>query len=385
MRGTLGTMHPRVIAAALAVVLSSSLVSLHHRTRASELPSDLAALEEVLDRVRLSAAEAPPREVLIEGAIDGALATLEDRYADYYTDEQFDDVSSQLDGSVTGIGVVLERRDRGLVVQTVLPGSPAERAGLDPGDQIVTVDGRDVRVEPAAAVVDDVRGPVGTTVELGLEGGPDGPRLIAVERAAVDLPNVESELLEGDVGYVRLQQFTQESATRVRAVVEDLQEEGAGAYVLDLRGNPGGLLDAAVEVSAVFVEEGEEVVSVGTDPEDAVARRTTEEPVTDAPLVVLVDAGSASASEIVAAAVQDLDRGEVVGDTSFGKGTVQTIGPLGEGGGLKFTIARYYTPSGDSIEGTGVVPDVAVEQGEGDEDLPLEAARASLAAELAAG
>lgn len=378
-------MHPRVIAAALAVVLSSSLVSLHHRTRASELPSDLAALEEVLDRVRLSAAEAPPREVLIEGAIDGALATLEDRYADYYTDEQFDDVSSQLDGSVTGIGVVLERRDRGLVVQTVLPGSPAERAGLDPGDQIVTVDGRDVRDEPAAAVVDDVRGPVGTTVELGLEGGPDGPRLIAVERAAVDLPNVESELLEGDVGYVRLQQFTQESATRVRAVVEDLQEEGAGAYVLDLRGNPGGLLDAAVEVSAVFVEEGEEVVSVGTDPEDAVARRTTEEPVTDAPLVVLVDAGSASASEIVAAAVQDLDRGEVVGDTSFGKGTVQTIGPLGEGGGLKFTIARYYTPSGDSIEGTGVVPDVAVEQGEGDEDLPLEAARASLAAELAAG
>lgn len=378
-------MHPRVIAAALAVVLSSSLVSLHHRTRASELPADLAALEEVLDRVRLSAAEAPEREVLIEGAIDGALSTLEDRYADYYTEEQFDDVSSQLDGSVTGIGVVLERRDRGLVVQTVLPGSPAERAGLDPGDQIVTVDGRDVRDEPAAAVVDDVRGPAGTTVELGLEGGPDGRRSIAVERAAVDLPNVESELLEGDVGYVRLQQFTQESATRVRAVVEDLQEEGAGAYVLDLRGNPGGLLDAAVEVSAVFVEEGEEVVRVGTDPEDAVARRTTQAPATDAPLVVLVDAGSASASEIVAGAVQDLDRGEIVGDTSFGKGTVQTIGPLGEGGGLKFTIARYYTPSGDSIDGTGVVPDVVVERGEGAEDLPLEAARASLAAELAAG
>jgi carboxyl-terminal processing protease len=379
-------MPPRVIAAALAVVLSSALVSLHHQTRRSELPSDLAALEEVLDRVRLSAADAPSREVLIEGAIDGALGTLGDRYADYYTEEQFDDVSSQLGGSVTGIGVVLERRDRGLVVQTVLPGSPAERAGLDPGDQIVTVNGRDVRDEPAAAVVGEVRGPAGTTVELGLEGGRDGERVVAVERAEVDLPNVESRLLEGEIGYVRLQQFTQESATRVRQVVEDLEGQGAAGYVLDLRGNPGGLLDSAVEVSAVFVEEGEEVVSVGTDAADAVARRTTEEPATDAPLVVLVDEGSASASEIVAAAVQDLGRGDVVGATSFGKGTVQTIGPLGEGGGLKFTIARYYTPSGDSIDGTGVVPDLPVASGEaGAEDLQLEAARASLAEALAAG
>jgi len=378
-------MSPRVIAAALAVVLSSALVTLHYETRESELPSDLAALEEVLDRVRLSAAEPPPREELIEGAIDGALATLEDRYADYYTDEQFDDVSSQLDGSVTGIGVVLERRDRGLVVQTVLPGSPAERAGLDPGDQIVTVNGRDVRDLPASAVVGDVRGPAGTTVELGLEGGKDGQRVIAVERAEVDLPNVESRLLDDDIGYVRLQQFTQESATRVRGVVEDLEAQGADAYVLDLRGNPGGLLDAAVEVAAVFVEEGEEVVSVGTSTDDAVARRTTEAPATDAPLVVLVDAGSASASEIVAAAVQDLERGDVVGTTSFGKGTVQTIGPLGEGGGLKFTIARYYTPSGESIEGIGVVPDVAVEAAEDGPDVQLDAARASLADDLAAG
>lgn len=351
---------------------------------AGPLPAGLEAVDEVYERVRSDAVENPSDEVLVEGAVEGMLGTLDDQYAEYYTSDEYAALNQQLDGSFVGIGVVIEDTETGLTIQTVLPGSPAEDAGLQSGEQIVTVDGEDVRETPSDLVVEQVRGEAGTRVLLGLEGGPDGARQVEVARAELDLPNVEARALDDAVGYVRLQQFSSDSGQQVRAAVQGLVDGGSRAIVLDLRGNPGGLLPAAVDVTGVFVEDGE-VVKVGADAGTARVLRTDGGAVAPrVPLAVLVDEGSASASEIVAGAVQDLERGQVVGVTTFGKGSVQTITPLPDGQGVKFTTDRYFTPSGDSIDGVGVEPDRVVEAAEGAQDVQLGAAQEALSAVLAA-
>jgi carboxyl-terminal processing protease len=189
---------------------------------------------------------------------------------------------------------------------------------------------------------------------------------------------VETELLDDGSGIVRLLTFSQNAAEQVLAGVEDLLAEGADGIILDLRGNPGGLLSEAVDVASVFVD-GELITSVREPGRDDRELRAASGGLTDLPLVVLVDEFSASASEIVAAAIQDIGRAEVVGETTFGKGTVQTVRPLSEGGGVKFTTAEYLTPSGDSIEGVGVVPDVSAEDEEGQVAAAQAALRRSIA------
>jgi carboxyl-terminal processing protease len=347
------------------------------------LPPSFEPLEQVYDELSGRAVEPAADEALVEGAIEGMLGALDDEYAEYYDAEEFAALNSELNGRFVGIGVVLEDTELGLTVQTVLPGSPAEGAGLQPGDQIVAVDGRDVTGTPSEVVVDQVRGEEGSSVHLTVLRGDEPLREVDVVRAELTIPNVESRQLADGVGYVRLTQFTSDAGTLVRAEVEQLLAGGARGLVLDLRGNPGGYLPAAVAVAGVFVAD-EEVVRVGSAG-DTVQRYRTEEqaPAGDVPLAVLVDGGSASASEIVAAALQDLHRAEIVGTTTFGKGTVQTIAHLDGERGLKFTTARYYTPSGDSIDGVGVAPDRLVQAGEGEPDQQLAAAQEALAAVLA--
>jgi carboxyl-terminal processing protease len=382
----------RFTAILTAVVLSLGLVSGAYQLGvqdgegpdgAASLPADFDTLGQVYDKLQSDAVEKPPTEKLLEGAIDGMLGVLGDQYADYFNADQFDDLNNQLDGTFVGIGVVLADTETGLTVQSVIPGSPAESAGLESGERIVTVDGVDVRTTPTGDVAQQVRGEVGTTVRLGLEGGSKGAREVSVTRAQLDLPNVESRPLAGDVGYVSLQQFTDQSGAEVRSAVDELLAAGSRGLVLDLRGNPGGLLRAAIDVTSIFADSGE-VVRVGRDVETGQVYRTGGDAVADVPLVVLVNKGSASASEIVAGAIQDLDRGEIVGETTFGKGTVQTISTLDNGGGVKFTTARYFTPSGDSIDGVGVQPDRVVVAGTGTEDIQLAAAEEILAPLIAA-
>jgi len=382
----------RFTAILTAVVLSLGLISGAYRLGvlegegadgAAALPADFDTLGQVYDKVRRDAVEKPPPEKLLEGAINGMLGVLGDQYADYYDAGEFDDLNNQLEGTFVGIGVVLEDTETGLTIQSVIPGSPAEAAGLESGERIVTVDGVDVRTTPTREVAERVRGEAGTTVRLGLEGGTKGPREVSVTRAQLDLPNVESRQLAGDIGYVSLQQFTDQSGAEVRTAVDELLAGGSRGLVLDLRGNPGGLLRSAIDVTSVFAESGE-VVRVGRDAETGQVYRTDGGAVADVPLVVLVNQGSASASEIVAGALQDLDRGEIVGETTFGKGTVQTISRLDDGGGVKFTTARYFTPSGDSIDGVGVRPDRVVAAGTGPEDVQLTAAEQILAPLIAA-
>jgi carboxyl-terminal processing protease len=338
-------------------------------TAVADAPADLEVLGELYRYLSEDAVDAPDDDALLRGAIDGMIETLDDPYALYFDAEAYEQFNQQLDGTFSGVGLMLEDSPDGPVVVSVLPDTPAERAGIEVGERIVSVDGRDVSDLPLEAIVNLVTGEPGTAVTVGFEEGPEGAREIELTRAEIDLPLVEAELLEDGIGHVRLLGFSQGAADAAHGAVDDLLADGAEGLVLDLRSNPGGLLNQAVDVASLFLDE-ELVVTVREAGGEEREMRAEEGGYPDLPLVVLVDEGTASASEIVAAAVQDAGRGELVGSTTFGKGTVQTVRDLGSEAGVKFTTAEYLTPAGESIEGTGVEPDREVDE----EEDPLVAA-----------
>jgi carboxyl-terminal processing protease len=367
------------VACVLLVQLVAALTLVSYRAGLaqagqSSLPPEFATVAEVYQRIRREAVEVPADKALAEGAVQGMLGALEDPHAAYYSANDFASFNQLLDGEFSGVGVQIQESDQGPIVVSVIASTPAAEAGVVKGERIVAVDGKNVRGMPTEGVAALITGEAGTLVVLGLDGGPAGPREVRLTRAQIQLPDVESRL-EGGIGYVGLVQFSSHAGMRVREAALQLIARGARGIVLDLRGNPGGLLREAVEVASVFVEDGV-VVSVRTRGEEAGGREYEAEgdALESIPLVLLVDGWSASASEIVAAAIQDLGRGELVGEKTFGKGTVQTVQVLGDGGGVKFTTAEYLTPSGDSIEDVGVVPDRQVSG----EDAQLAAARSTL-------
>ena len=361
------------------VQLVASLVLLSYRAgtqraEASALPPEFSTVAELYQRIHQEAVAVPNDAALAKGAVEGMLGALEDPHAAYYDAQDFTSFTQMLDGEFSGVGIQIQEGEQGPIVVSVIAATPAAEAGVVQGERIVSVDGTDVRGMPTEGVAALITGDPGTPVLLGLDGGPAGPRELRLTRAQIQLPDVESRLEDG-IGYLSLVQFSNRAGVRVRESALDLQARGARGIVLDLRGNPGGLLREAVDVASVFVEDGV-VVSVRSrdgDNRDQVYEAEGNA-LEDLPLVVLVDGWSASASEIVAAAVQDLGRGEIVGEKTYGKGTVQTVQVLGDGGGVKFTTAEYLTPSGASIEGVGVVPDRQV----ADPEQQLVAARETL-------
>ena len=318
-------------------------------------------LEEIIGTLSEDSVEAPEDKKLIDGAVKGLLGALDDPYARYYDEEAFDELNAMLDGGFSGIGVVIEETPKGLVIVTVFEGTPAARGGLEEGERIISVDGTPTSKHPTDVIVERIKGDEGTEVTLGLAGGSKGRREVTLTRARIELPNVESRRLSDGSGYIQMRQFTKGVADKIRAEATKLIDAGARGIVLDLRGNPGGLLGESVEVASVFMEDGV-VVAVKERGEEKRTYQAKGDALEDIPLVVLVNKGSASASEIVAGAVQDSERGVLVGQRTFGKGTVQTIHRLDAGGGVKYTTAKYYTPSGDSIEEVGVQPDRVVTQ-----------------------
>ena len=346
---------------------------------AAPAEGSLRFLEEIIDEVQQDAVQTPNEDKLVNGAVKGLLAELDDPYARYYDPEAYSDLNAMLDGGFSGIGVVLEEKPKGLIVVAVFEDTPAARAGMEEGERIISVDGTSVKDKPIDAVVEMIKGDEGTDVTLGLVGGSKGRREVTMTRERIEIPNVESKMLSDGAGYVQMRQFTTDVGETIREEVTALVEKGAKGIVLDMRGNPGGLLNEAVNVASVFIEEGA-IVAV----KERGAPRKTYNAKGDAleqvPLVVLVNKGSASASEIVAGALQDAGRGTLVGQRTFGKGTVQTIHRLEAGGGVKYTTAEYFTPSGDSIEDVGVKPDRKVV----DVDKQLYVARAELQSLIAA-
>lgn len=307
----------------------------------------------------------PPSETsATAGAIQGLLESGGDAYATYFDAQHYSYFNEEMSGEFGGIGVSLGEKDGTAYVVEVFKGTPAEKSGIKAGDIFAVID--DVRRDKWVTdeVVKRVRGKEGTPVRLTMirPGKADAmPEEydVKVVRELVTFPNTTSDL-KGTVGYIRLAQFNGNATEEIAGAISDLEKKGATSLVLDLRNNPGGALDQAVSVSSLFVDSGV-IVRVEERGGDAIEHRTTGTKVTDAPLVILINENSASASEIVAGALQDYDRALILGEKSFGKGSVQTIQKLSFGGAVKFTTAHYLTPKKREIDGKGLTPDVVVE------------------------
>jgi len=330
----------------------------------TETYRQLELFGDVFERVREEYVEEVSDEQLIEAAIEGMLSSL-DPHSTYMNPKNYRDMQIQTRGEFGGLGIEVTMEGGYVKVVTPIDDTPAFRAGIKAGDLITHLDGEPVLGLTLNQAVEKMRGAIGSTIKLTVLREGQEPFDVSITRDRIEIKAVRSRL-EGDVGYIRISSFSENADTGLAAAIKDLQKQSGNklvGYVLDLRNNPGGLLDQAVSVSDAFLERGEVVSTRGRHPENAQRFNATPGDLTGGlPLVVLINAGSASASEIVAGALQDQRRAILVGTRSFGKGSVQTIMPLGRDGAMKLTTQRYYTPSGRSIQAKGIEPDIEVRQ-----------------------
>jgi len=322
---------------------------------------------DIFERIRSHYVEKPDDGKLVEGAINGMLNSL-DPHSSYLDPKSLRDMQSQVNGQFGGLGIEVTMEDGLIKVVTPIDDTPAAKAGLRAGDIITQLDNDPVQGLTLNQAVDKMRGAPNTTINLKvMRKGVDKPLDIAVVRDIIRVRSVRSKI-EDDIGYIRITQFNEQTADGLTKAIKEINEkipaDKLKGYVLDLRNNPGGLLDQAIAVSDAFLDHGEIVSTRGRDPEETQRFNARPGDLTNGkPVIVLVNGGSASASEIVAGALQDHKRATLLGSRSFGKGSVQTIIPLGPGNGaLRLTTARYYTPSGRSIQAKGIVPDIEVLQ-----------------------
>lgn len=300
-------------------------------------------------------------ETLIEGAIDGMLNKV-DRYSYFMSASEYEEMQQEYEGHYGGIGIVITMRDNKLTIVSPIKNTPGEKAGLRAGDVISAIDGEETAEMSQMKAVDMMRGEEGTDVTLTIDRGDEDPFEVEITRKDIEVPYVETEMKTEEIGYISLAQFIENVGQDVEKAVAELKEQGARGIILDLRNNPGGLLDEAVNVSSVFLDEGV-IVSVRQKDETERVLDVNKNIASDTqiPLIILINNGSASASEIVAGAVQDYDRGKLIGTTTFGKGVVQSVVPLKDGSAVSLTTARYYTPNGNYIHEKGIEPDTEVE------------------------
>jgi carboxyl-terminal processing protease len=299
--------------------------------------------------------------LLMQGAIRGMIDGLGDPQSSYMDPNEYQQANLPMEGSYEGIGAWVDPSGDYLTIISPMPGSPAEQAGLQPGDQVIAVDGEDMTGIDPSLVVRRVMGPAGSTVHLTIhrEGLAD-PLEVDLVRARIEVPSIESELRDDGIAYVRLLTFGSQTTQDLRQALQELLAQNPRGLILDLRGNGGGLLSTALDVASQFVPEGVIMIEHYGDGTEETYTADPGGLATDIPLVVLIDGGSASASEIVAGAIQDRGRGLLVGETSFGKGSVQNWIPLGSDGAVRVTIARWLTPNGRQIDHVGLTPDVEV-------------------------
>jgi carboxyl-terminal processing protease len=302
-------------------------------------------------------------ELMMQGAIKGMMESLGDQHSSYMDPDQYRQANLPLEGSYEGIGAWVDATRDYLTIVSPMPGSPAEKAGLLPGDQIIAIDGEDMTGIDGNLVIRKVLGPAGTALTLTVYREGEGePFDVTLERAKIIVPALEYEMLDGDIGYIKLYNFSEKATQDFAAALEDLLDQESAGLILDLRNNPGGERDSAVEITSQFIDEGvimyQEYGDGSRDTFEAVKGGLAP----DIPLVLLINEGSASGSEIVAGAIQDVERGILVGMVSFGKGSVQNWIPLAdEQGMVRVTIARWLTPNGRTIHELGVVPDFEIE------------------------
>jgi carboxyl-terminal processing protease len=328
---------------------------------------------EVLERVKRDYVEPIQDAELLESAIRGMVSDL-DAHSQYLDASEYRDIRISTTGSYTGIGIEIDEVDGKVMVVTPMAGSPAARSGIRSGDQIVAVDGTVLDAKNLRDTIAQLRGQAGSRVHVTVLRGNEVIEHV-MRRQVIRMASVHGEFVAPSYGYVRVSQFSENTARELSRAVDDLQEATGDmlqGMVLDLRNNPGGVLDAAVEVADLFLDSGVIVSADGRSIDARFRRLARRGDILDgAELVVLVNNGSASASEIVAGALQDHNRALIVGTETFGKGLVQTVVPLSKGRAIKLTTSRYYTPSGDSIHEVGIEPDVYVADTPGYPDLSL--------------
>jgi carboxyl-terminal processing protease len=342
------------------------LVSSGARAAGADTYRQLNLFGDVFEKIRTDYVEKPDEGKLVEAAINGMLASL-DPHSSYMDAKSFRDMQVQTKGEFGGLGIEVTEEDGLIKVVTPIDDTPAAKAGILSGDIITDIDGEAVQGLTLNQAVDKMRGGVGTAVTLKVARGPKKEsKEIKIVRDVIKIQSVRSHVEADDLGYIRITQFNEQTYDGLKNAMDKFQKDGPGdklkGYILDLRNNPGGLLDQSIEVVNAFLERGEIVSTRGRNSDET--QRYNARPGGDLshgkPLVILINGGSASASEIVSGALQDHKRGTLIGTRSFGKGSVQTIIPLGQNGALRLTTARYYTPSGRSIQAKGIEPDIEI-------------------------
>lgn len=344
---------------------------------------DRALRAEVIDTIEDNFYKKVDEETLDDASLKGIVDSLEDPFSHYLTPKEASQFNESVSGEFEGVGMNVEEDRRGLKVLRVFEGSPAEKAGIKRGDFILSVDGRSIAGVNSDVATSRIKGEAGTTVELSvLTPGDDRPRDVEVERERIEVPVATGRIVERDgkkLGVVELLSFSSGAHGILRREVRELLDKGAEGIVLDLRGNGGGLLNEAQLVSSIFIEDGRIVSTRGRSRPERVLEAEGDAIGEDVPVVVLVDGGSASASEIVTGALRDRGRATIVGTRTFGKGLVQELKPLSNGGVLDITVANYYLPGGKTISGAGIKPEVrANDDPETDRDEALPTALETL-------
>lgn len=331
----------------------------------SETYKYLNLFGDVFERVRAQYVEEVPDKDLIEYAVNGMLSSL-DPHSSYLNDERYNEMKVETRGQFGGLGIEVTMENGLVKVVSPIDDTPAFRAGIQAGDYIVKIDGEAVMGLTLSDAVKQMRGKVGTTIDLEIHReNMEAPISVTLTRDVINIKSVRHRV-EGNAGYIRITQFSANTDEGLKTAVEDIKKQLGPkliGYVIDLRNNPGGLLEQAIAVSDEFLESGEIVSTRGRHEEDTKRDNATPGDLANGlPIVILINGGSASASEIVSGALQDHKRAILLGTKSFGKGSVQTVIPLPGHGAMRLTTARYYTPSGRSIQATGIEPDIVVEQ-----------------------
>ena len=351
--------------AAIAFLSLSAAVGQSSNDTNTNTYQQLNLFGDVFEKIRSDYVEPVSDDKLVEAAINGMLTSL-DPHSSYLNRKDWEDMQVQTKGEFGGLGIEVTMENGVIKVVSPIDGTPAAKAGIQPADLIVQIDGKPILGLTLSQAVDKMRGPVDSKIVLTIRRGKEPPFDVTLARAVIKIESVHGQLLDNNVGYVRITSFSEQTTSGLQDAVSKIKAQAGSklqGLVLDLRNNPGGLLDQAIGVCDTFIDKGEIVSTRGRDPSQAQRYNATPGDMLDGlPIVVLINGGSASASEIVAGAMQDHHRAILLGTRSFGKGSVQTIIPIPGHGAIRLTTARYYTPSGRSIQAKGIEPDIKVEQ-----------------------
>jgi len=352
---------------ALAIIVSMSVDANSQGQESSELYDGLRLFGKAFSIVHNQYVEDVKTKTLVYGAIDGMLKSLGDPHTRFMTPEVFKEMKVETEGSFSGLGIVIGLKQDNLMVISPIEGTPADLAGIKAGDYITEIDGISTKNISLVEAVQKLRGKQGTQVIITIKrDGVENPFKVTINRAIIEIHSVKSDVIQTDVGYIRITNFNQNTAQEFTDSLVKLQKRGIRSLVIDLRNDPGGLLESAIDVSDNLLSKNSLIVSIaGRQQEMNREFRTTGKGLyLDNPIIVLLNEGSASASEILAGAIKDNKRGLTIGVKSYGKGSVQTVLPLPDGSGIALTTAKYFTPSGVCIHGKGIIPDIIVEMPE---------------------